>query len=269
MDRPFGDYQVISNPDGLRERRAYSKPKPPGVQRILGIGDSGMFGWDVPQEENYLARLERAYAGRPGLRLVEVLNAGTPGYNTQQEVEWLATRGLAFEPDIVVVGWCGNDYDAPFFLYQPVDYQAFEGSLLYRFVFERERFFQDTKPKVSIYTDFERDGIHPEVLSGMGEEGVRQSLRRLQGLSETHGFRVLVFGPMDDAAVAICKDVGLPCFNTYARIPVDAVPAEHRVHHMHPTAEGHAVLAEYLQAELDRLGWLTESPRKTWAADAP
>ena len=256
MDRMFGDYRVQSNRDGLRASRNYGKPKPPGGRRILGIGDSGMFGWDVPQEGNYLATIERAYADRSDLGMIEVLNAGTPGYNAQQEVEWLASKGLDFEPDVVIVGWCGNDYDAPFFLYRPVDYTAYRGSLLYRFLFDREAFSRDTKPQVSIYTDFERSAIHPEVLEGLGEEGVRRAFSRLRALSDQHGFKVLVFGPMDEVATGICRDLGLPFLNTYDCIPRGSVPAQLKVHNMHPTAEGHAVLAEHLERELDRLGWL-------------
>jgi len=257
MDMPYGDYHVTSNRDGLRESRVYEKPKPMGVKRILGIGDSGMFGWDVPQDENYLASLEHSLAKRAGSKVIEVLNGGIPGYNAQQEIEWLTTKGLAFEPDIVIVGWCGNDFDAPFFLYQPVDYMAFEGSLVYLFMFRRDRFFADTKPQDSIYTDINRADIHPEVLAGMGEVGVRRAFSRLRDLGARYGFKTLVFGPMDDLAVAICQDLELPFFNTYEQIPEDVVPAEFMVHHMHPMVEGHAVLASHLERELDRLGWLT------------
>jgi hypothetical protein len=36
----------------------------------------------------------------------EVLNMAVPGYNTAMEVETLKARGLAYEPDVVVVGYC-------------------------------------------------------------------------------------------------------------------------------------------------------------------
>ena len=40
-----------------------------------------------------------------------VLNAGVEGYNTQNQLAWLRTYGLAFEPDAVVVVFNLNDYD--------------------------------------------------------------------------------------------------------------------------------------------------------------
>jgi len=256
MNKQYGPYRVISNRDGLRETRVHPKQKPPGVLRILGIGDSGMFGWDVPQKGNYLAVVEQMLARNPAIADVEVLNAGVPGYNTQQQVEWLATRGLSFAPDIVIVGWCGNDYDAPFFLYRPRNLMDAEGVLLYRLLFHRQRFFEDTKPEVRLYTSFEKNEIHPDVLDGMGTEGVRRAFTRLRDLGDKHGFHILVFGPKDEVTVALCRELGLPYSNTHAEIPADSVPDEFNVHHMHPSPQGHAVLAEHLTRELLRRGWL-------------
>ena len=48
-------------------------------------------------------------------RDVEVLNGGTEGYSTDQELVWLRSQGLALQPDVVVlcfyqndVYWCGQ-----------------------------------------------------------------------------------------------------------------------------------------------------------------
>ncbi|MDA0989521.1 MAG: hypothetical protein O3A51_02065 [Verrucomicrobia bacterium] len=255
LDQMYGDYYLATNADGLRESVDYARPKPPATQRILGIGDSGMFGWDVHQHENYLALLESSLTNRLG-GAIEVLNSGVPGYNTQQQVEWLVSRGLDYEPDVVVVGWCNNDYDAPFFLYTPVDFMAMEGSLMYRFLFRRDQYFTDTKPTVSLYTSFEDADIHADVLAGMGKAGVRRALTRLTQLAAGQDFRVLVFGPMDADAVDICEGLDINYFNTLERIPKGSVPGSFNVHDMHPKAEGHAVLATHLESELERLGWV-------------
>ena len=256
MDKPYGKYHVISNEDGLRESREFDSPKPADVRRILGIGDSGMFGWDVPQEQNYLATLEHALNQRKQGQRIEVLNGGVPGYNTQQEVEWLATKGISFEPEIVIVGWCNNDYDAPFFLYQFADFMHMDGSLMYQFLFRRQRFFMDMKPNVNLYTSVEKSELHPDIFAGMGKEGVRQALTRLREIGNAHKFNTLVFGPMDLEAVAISQELGMTYFNTYDAIPTHSVPAEYKVHDMHPMVAGHDLLAERLERELDRLGWL-------------
>ena len=106
---------------------------------------------------------------------------------------------------------------------------------------------------------FRGTGIHPDVLAGMGEEGVRRAFIRLRKLSAAHGFKAIVFGPLDHRAVAICRDLRLPSLNTYTGIPKDSVPPEFKVHQMHPMVEGHAVLAVHLERELHRRGWLAST----------
>ena len=92
------------NADGFRDRD-YAKAKPPGVRRIVGIGDSYMFGWGVRTGKDYLSVLEERLAPRCPDARWEVLNMAVPGYNTAMEVETLRARGLAYEPDVVVVGF--------------------------------------------------------------------------------------------------------------------------------------------------------------------
>jgi hypothetical protein len=47
-----------------------------------------------------------------GLR-VEVINTAVWGYNARQQVATLRYKALSFDPDVVVVGLCGNDRDYP------------------------------------------------------------------------------------------------------------------------------------------------------------
>jgi len=121
------------NSEGFRDRD-HAKPKPPGVRRIVGVGDSYMFGWGVATGKDYLAVLEdRLAAEVPGVRW-EVLNMAVPGYNTAMEVETLKARGLAYEPDVVVVGFCWNDIDLPNFVRPPAEYLSLRRSFLVDFV---------------------------------------------------------------------------------------------------------------------------------------
>ena len=92
--------------------------KPPGTFRIVGIGDSFMFGWGVGQDETYLVGLERSLNARGGPH-TQVLNLAVPGYNTAIEVSSLAAKGLVFEPDLVVVHFFSNDLGLPSFMQDP------------------------------------------------------------------------------------------------------------------------------------------------------
>jgi lysophospholipase L1-like esterase len=99
---------VVINDFGLRSPPT-SIEKPPGTRRLLILGDSIVFGWGAPQDSIFPARLGRTQHA-PGAR-VEVIAAGVASWNTRTEYEWLRARGLAFEPDAVVLVIVGNDVD--------------------------------------------------------------------------------------------------------------------------------------------------------------
>ncbi|MCE5230589.1 hypothetical protein LLG95_13490 [bacterium] len=78
--------------------------------RVLGLGDSTMFGFGVHRQETYMDLLEaecNSFMG-PDWK-VEFINTGTPGYNTSQQAELLLARGLDLQPDAVIVQFDQND----------------------------------------------------------------------------------------------------------------------------------------------------------------
>jgi lysophospholipase L1-like esterase len=78
-----------------------------GTFRILLLGDSIAFGYGVAESETVAARLAIRLDHR-GLA-TEVINAGVPSYNVEQEVAYLAAEGTGYQPDWVVLGVCWND----------------------------------------------------------------------------------------------------------------------------------------------------------------
>ncbi|MCB9745311.1 MAG: SGNH/GDSL hydrolase family protein [Alphaproteobacteria bacterium] len=81
----------------------------PGVQRVLLLGDSVAYGFcdqrgPLPLDRLLNARLE-AELGPD----VEVFNLGVSGYDAFQEVRMLELRGLALQPDLVLVAAVAND----------------------------------------------------------------------------------------------------------------------------------------------------------------
>lgn len=260
LDMEFGHTRLRTNSRGMRQDTDYPEAKPPGVVRVVGIGDSGMFGWAVEQNENYMAVLETVLNARGDGSRYEILNLGVPGYNTQLEIQSLRSKGLAYEPDIVVVGWCDNDFQVPFFIPQQGQWTRLDTSLLYYLLFDRTRYADLALGRVTDQRDFERERI-PTFFRESGEiEGVRRAFEDLKGLAARHGFKVVVFGRMRDEAVEILREVGLPYFNTKERIPVGKYPEDYYVYFMHPRPGGHRALAEELTAELERLGWIPPLP---------
>jgi lysophospholipase L1-like esterase len=77
-------------------------PRRPGVARLVAIGDSFTYGHGVQDDEAYPAVLARTLAARG--HAVEVVNAGVPGYSTDQAYAWARRDGLALEPDLLLVG---------------------------------------------------------------------------------------------------------------------------------------------------------------------
>lgn len=107
--------------------------------RIVGLGDSHMFGWGVRREETFLAVLEgslnRRFPGRP----FEAWNLAVPGYNSVQEVETLASKAATIRPDVVIINWVGNDMDLPSFLAERPNVYTVRQSFLYELVRRRLR----------------------------------------------------------------------------------------------------------------------------------
>jgi lysophospholipase L1-like esterase len=108
LTRAEFDVRVATNALGFREPRLPS-PKPAGVARIVALGDSFTQGYGVAEDEAYPRALEARLAARaPGHR-VEVLNLGVPGTSPRDYVGHLRDPGLAYEPDLVLVGVMAND----------------------------------------------------------------------------------------------------------------------------------------------------------------
>lgn len=107
----WGGARIRVNENGLRGP-VVAVDKPAGSRRIVFVGDSVTFGYGVADEgELFVSRVGRALAadGAP----VEVVNAGVGGYAPWQERLWLEREGLAYAPDLVVVGFVLNDVTEP------------------------------------------------------------------------------------------------------------------------------------------------------------
>ena len=98
--------------------------------------------------------------------------------------------------------------------------------------------------------------IVPELTAGDDVARVRKALAELKSMADQSGFKVLVFGPMKKLIREICADLGIPFSNTYELIPRGTYPEEYLVYFMHPNKDGHRVLAEHLEKDLVKRGWL-------------
>lgn len=95
---------VRFNRHGFRDREF--GPRPPGVFRIVAVGDSFTFGNGVAAGARYSALLEQALGNG-----FEVLNLGTPGFNTPEIAATLRSPVPSLQPDFVLVQWFVNDVE--------------------------------------------------------------------------------------------------------------------------------------------------------------
>ena len=91
--------QVVHNRDGFRDREHGPKTKP----RILFLGDSFVWGYDVEASDRFTERLAEA------LPRWEILNLGVSGYATDQELLLLRRVLDKYAPDIVFVVVCQDN----------------------------------------------------------------------------------------------------------------------------------------------------------------
>jgi len=210
LEGTFRERSLRTNRVGLRENREYSDRKPTGVFRIVGIGDSNMFGWGLDQGRSYLDLLEDKLAEtRPHQQSYEVINCAVPGYNTTMEVATLRYKCLRYDPDLVVMHFVGNDFSLPFFL-QRGQKEPARRIALFRFLASLWSDENDALPDLWYYKDKEIPvSVQEEALARyepmIGVEGYRRAMEDLSRLSHEHSLPVwvLVMGTGGAGGVAL------------------------------------------------------------------
>ena len=100
MEYTWEGIPVHINSHGLRDEE-HDFAKKDGVYRILALGDSVAFGWEVRLEDSYAKRLEALLRTR-GDRTFEVINAGVPGWDQPIELAYLQQTGIKYSPDLII-----------------------------------------------------------------------------------------------------------------------------------------------------------------------
>jgi hypothetical protein len=102
------EFEVTVNTNDLGLRgRPVPQPKPPGVYRVAVLGDSFVFGFGVEDEEALPAQIDAILSNR--YERIEVLNAGVPGWATDQYSLFLRRRHKEIEADLILLGLSDNE----------------------------------------------------------------------------------------------------------------------------------------------------------------
>lgn len=98
----FDHKHLTTNSRGIRGPE-YSYDKPLGKKRILVLGDSFTFGDEIGDEETYPYFLQKL------MPATDVINLGVHGYGHDQMLIHFEEEGAKYHPDIVLLGFIGND----------------------------------------------------------------------------------------------------------------------------------------------------------------
>ncbi|HWA38990.1 MAG TPA: GDSL-type esterase/lipase family protein [Burkholderiales bacterium] len=107
-----GSWTFVTNSRGFRNARDIPYEKPEGTVRILALGDSHTQGYEVRQDFTFAAVAERTLGAR--LAPAEAINAGVSGWSTAEALAFLENEGVKYRPDVVVLGFYGNDFQDNF-----------------------------------------------------------------------------------------------------------------------------------------------------------
>jgi lysophospholipase L1-like esterase len=97
---------VRINSDGYRDD-PFPLQKDVGEVRIVWLGDSIVMGWGVSKEDRFTDILNSKLKDHhPKVRTI---NLGVESYSNYQELLLMKRKGVALEPDIIILGFCWND----------------------------------------------------------------------------------------------------------------------------------------------------------------
>jgi lysophospholipase L1-like esterase len=101
-------WEISLNSEGFRDVEI-RKQKPSSVFRVICLGDSWTFGWNVGPTQSYPQQLQDLLRREFPEANFEVLNLGVAGYSSIHGLRLLKTRVLELNPDVLVVAFAMNE----------------------------------------------------------------------------------------------------------------------------------------------------------------
>ncbi len=266
----FYDYLGASNRLGFRDVD-HEIAKPPGVYRIVVIGDSIAAGLKVDRFEDTFPAILGERLKAQGVN-AEVISLAVSGYNTQQEVETLREKGLRYRPDLVLLS------------YSLSSREHIDGDI-YKTLLEEEQHHGGvssarTNPylvKSALYRFFRYRVFPPhrgpadpqrveQFLADVSTDRVAEYFGVLDNLAQKNGFQVLVAVfprftknfhayPLGEQHAYAKNLAGQHKFHYLDLIDPfqacrDASPEPIEVDNFHPNARGHACAAEAMAGKI-------------------
>lgn len=258
----FQKKPVETSAQGFRDK-AYPTQKSKRTYRIIGLGDSVMFGWGVDEADCYLTQLENSLNVQDST-VFEAINTAVPGYNTAMEVATLEHKFDLDEVDMVIINYIGNDCDLPNFIRKKPQYLTLRKSFILM------RFFENDEMNVPLESapwnplgggyDNKQERVPPEYRDMVDVPGYLSAMHRLRELQAAHGFEVITVatnpdGPAMDYVQLACDSFSLdlldvyPIWQDYLAAHPSAVWQQSEVDG-HPAPLGHQLIADALRKRI-------------------
>lgn len=233
------------NSDNFRGEN-YKATKGKNTKRVVAIGDSHTFGTGLNDNETYSSQLEEKLNNGSGVNW-QVLNLGKEGYNLIEKLRSLRSKGLKYEPDVVVLQFDPNDI-------YPKKYREFEKRLT------RELELTKLKGKdcwaIQHLKSLRREFKEKFGMKKLIDLMIKKPLTDLKELQEKHDFSVIIMsawksGPYNRILKNFCKE------NGYAFTTINPSIFHGRIYRIskyqrHFNATGHGLIADYLYTTIKK-----------------
>jgi len=259
-----------NNLQGFRDDEFTALPPLKDEYRIVVIGDSVAWGWGVEMAQAWPQQLEKLLGETHG-KTIRVYNMAVNGYSTQQEVRLLETKGLAYQPDLVILNYALNDPTIeeggmwPYF--QPITRWEvlYRAKIFYAGIKRAWRQYSQD-PSAATSKPWDYTGMIHEALFDQVETGF-EDLRKLQ---QQHQFKMLLMvTPLFDfkkngpyAHEDIHQMLGNKS-ETYQFEFLDTQPSfkglsgkTHSVDLIHPNVKGHTIISHAVAEKINSEKWI-------------
>jgi len=271
--RPGPGGTVSINDAGFRDKDRGAKARP----RALALGDSSVYGFGVDDSGVFTAQLESMVEA-------DFINGAVPGYSSAQALDVFWGRGLALDPDFLIVAtlWSDNNFDTFVDADQIATYAAWrrtgtasvEAVLEHSAIYRRLEYqLRKTEPGRVGWMELKR-----QAPSGKRRVPIADYARNLgefcSTMAERDGGVVFVILPNRHDLMGGRANPPWPPYRTVMRsvaqscgAPLVDLPAAFRadgrphlfLDEMHPSALGHRLMADTIAKTLREKGW-PESP---------
>ena len=276
------DFDYAHNSLGFRDTE-HALTKPPGLFRIVAVGDSFTYGAAAPFAQTYLAQLETILNARGAAHQpVEIVKLGIVRYFPEPERLVLEHYGLQYSPDLILVGITPNDVMDTALGIDAIQTDD-EGRLRTReskelgpagvFLFEHSHVFRIVLSRYAALRQQRRTPIHREEIyraDGFHEKDwrrVEDELGRMNDAANRAGAKLaIVYIPTPEkwAAQHAYPSERLATWSARNGVSfIDTLPplraaslagaAVYYVKDGHCTPQGYAIIARTIAAEVSRL----------------